>query len=469
VNTTVSVKSPVSLARPSERPSPAAKPAPAATAASPGVRRRWLVALIVILGAAGVSAWQAYPRISRLWHATGEIAAANETGQRAGKAALGFAPTAEAVKDGKGASGASARVETVAVEVVQQNETLPLTGTLVADEKAAVASNVSGILAEVRVDRGSVVRKDDVLAQIDPVDAQNRLAEGRALVDELKVRLGLDQRPEPFDLEQQPEVKLAKAALGLAQANLRRAEELISKKALSVEAFDHARTETELAVQRYHQTQLQVRQSYQAYRTALTRLTILEKAVADTTIRAPFDGWVAEKRLTVGEQVIAGPMSTPIVTLVRVDPLRLSLTVPQQSIGHVRQGQKVHFHVDAFPDRTFEGTVRYITPVVTNDTRSMIVEAVVPNPQGELRPGVFATAQLELPKQKPEVFVPAGAVQRTGEVARVFVVRDGKAREQVVSLGAVRKGRIEVQSGLSGGERLVARPELVRDGDAVPQ
>ena len=112
--------------------------------------------------------------------------------------------------------------------------------------------------------------------------------------------------------------------------------------------------------------------------------------------------------------------------------------------------------------------MRYIAPVVTNDTRSMVVEAVVPNPErrvaaGPVRHGRAGAAE----KQAPSVFVPVGAVQKTGEVARVFVVRDGVAREQVVALGEADSGKVEIRSGLTGKELLVARPELVHDGDAV--
>ena len=160
--------------------------------------------------------------------------------------------------------------------------------------------------------------------------------------------------------------------------------------------------------------------------------------------------------------------ATKVVTLVRVNPLRLSLTVPQQSVGFVQLGQTVSFQVDSFPpDRKFEAKVRYIAPVVTNDTRSMLVEAVVPNPDGELYPGMFAMAELESKLQKPHVFAPLGAVQKMGEVACVFVVRDGIARKQVVSLGEEEKGKVEIRSGLAGKEILVANPELVRDGDKV--
>ncbi len=182
---------------------------------------------------------------------------------------------------------------------------------------------------------------------------------------------------------------------------------------------------------------------------------------------APFDGWVAEKLVAVGEQICSGMQATKVVTLVRINPLRLLLTVPQQDIGRIQPGQAVRFHVDSFPDRVFEAQVRLIAPVVTSDTRSMMVEAMAKNPDGALRPGLFATAELELKDQATAVLAPLEAVQRMGEVARVFVVRDGAAREQVVALGEQSGGKVEIRSGLTGKEILVAHPELVHDGDKV--
>ncbi len=176
---------------------------------------------------------------------------------------------------------------------------------------------------------------------------------------------------------------------------------------------------------------------------------------------------MVQKHVAVGEQVTGGFIASNVVTVVRTDPLRLALTVPQQSVGQIQPGQKVIFRVDSFPDRTFEARIRYISPVVINETRSMIADAVVPNPDNLLRPGVFATAEVQLPEQKPQVLVPMAAVQKMNEVARVFVVRDGVARAQVIALGKTVEDKVAVTSGLSGKELLVARPDLVRDGDAV--
>jgi RND family efflux transporter MFP subunit len=423
----------------------------------PAKYRRWLL-IASVAAVVGVAAWQVYARIAA--HGKGAEAAASENGDRTGKASLGFV----AGEDGK--SDATPR-ETVPVEVVQRSHTLRLTGSLAPYAKSAVVANTSGIASKVLVDRGSVVRKDDVLVEIDPADANNKLAEGKAVVDELRARLGLGETSEPFEPENQPEVKLAIAALDLAKSNLRRASELHAGKVVSTEAYEQARTECELGMQRVGQALHQVRQSYQAYKTALVRQEMLEKTLRDTKIRAPFDGAVAEKLVEVGEQISSGMQATKVVTLVQIDRLRLSLTVPQQNIGCIQRGQTVRFEVDSFPNRTFEGKVEFITPTVNSDTRSLMVEAVVDNRSGLLRPGLFATAELQLAEQQAKIFVPATAVQRMDEVARVFVVRDGLAREQVVSLGDESQQKVEIRAGLTGNEVLVARPELVRDGARV--
>jgi multidrug efflux pump subunit AcrA (membrane-fusion protein) len=416
---------------------------------------RWL-ALLGVVGLGLTILLAAWFR-PELEHA---MAADGGNGATGGKAVLGFQNEQPAAQAGEATA-------TIPVGVDRRHASVSLTGTLTADERSEVASNATGIVAEVRVDRGSLVRKGDVLVQLDPTDAENRLHEGMALVEELRTRLGLDELAEPFDPEQQPEVRMARASMELATSQYKRSTELHHKRVISTEVFDQVRTEYESSAHRYRQALSQVRQSYQAYKTAQTRLATLRKAVADTTILAPFDGLVAEKHVALGEQVSNGPKSPKVVTLVRIHPLRLSLSVPQQSIGSVREGQEVVFEVDSYPGREFRGQVRYISPVVTSDTRTLIVEAVVDNADGALRPGLFAKAQLLLPEERHELYVPPSAVQRTGEVARVFVVRDGIARERVVSIGGASANRVEIRAGLDGTETLVSQADKVRDGERV--
>lgn len=404
-----------------------------------------------------------------LWYLRGQLMAAGNASTAASHAAHSGKATLRYVSDVAShvSSPLHGSSETVAIEVITLPDRLRVTGTLTADAQSSVASNVNGIVAEVRVDRGSVVQKQDVLVQLDATDAQNRLTEGLALVDELKAKLTFGEGSAEFVADEQPAVKLAVANLALATSRKRRAEALAAQNAISVDECEQARSESECAVQRHRQAMQEARQDHQAYLTAVARLAALRKAVADTTIVAPFDGLVVEKHVTVGEQVAGGFVASKVITLARINPLRVWVTVPQQNVGQVNQGQKLQFQVDSFPDRAFQGEVRYISPAVTSDTRSLLVEAVADNSDGTLRPGLFVTGALDLPEQQTEIWAPVAAVQRSGEVAMTYIVRDGIARGQIVSLGEEREGKVRIRSGLTGTELLLARPERFHDGDKV--
>jgi RND family efflux transporter MFP subunit len=427
--------------------------------------RRWVLAasFTIIGGTVLFFALQRLPArdLSKAADESTSSQAASESG---GKANLGYANG----KLSREKPGQTVPYETTGVEVVKHYKTLRVTGSLAADELSNVASNVNGIVIEIRVDRGSVVKKGDTMVQLDPTDAKNRLSEGLALVEELKTKLSLSDDPSaPFVAEDQPEVKLAKASWDLAISRRKRADNLLPQKAISLDDCEQMRAEAECAEQRYQSAKLQAKQTYQSYKTNIAKLAAMRKAVSDATIAAPFDGVVVEKHVALGEQVTGGFIASNVITVVKTSPLRISLTVPQQHIAQITPGQTVRFQADSFPDKTFEGQVRYISPVVTNDTRSLVVEAVTSNTDGVLRPGLFVTAEMELPEQQSRLFVPAGAVQKMGESARVFVVRDGSAREQVVALGKSDKNRIEITSGLQGTERIVCNPEKVREGVLV--
>ncbi|MGA2257053.1 MAG: efflux RND transporter periplasmic adaptor subunit [Thermoguttaceae bacterium] len=352
------------------------------------------------------------------------------------------------------------------VEAVERNLTLRLTGSLAADDKSEVGSNAAGNVSETRVDRGSFVKKGDVLVQIDPRDAQNALDEGVSAAEELRVRLGLDESKE-FCVDEVPEVEAAKIAMDLAERSFHRSENLKKQNAIALETYDQSATEYHAATQRYYLTRRLAKQLNRSYRSAVTHLATLRKAVDDCTIRAPMDGWVAERNISVGERIIALFPGAKLVTLLRINPLRLTLTVPQQEMAQIKVGQIVTFRTDAFPGRLFTGAIRYISPAVTCDNRSLCVEAVIPNPNAELLPGLFATAELQLDKKHTELYVPVSAVCNRGDVAAVYVVRGGTVREQIVSLGDRDGARVRVLTGLAGGDVVATAPDGLHDGDTV--
>ena len=167
--------------------------------------------------------------------------------------------------------------------------------------------------------------------------------------------------------------------------------------------------------------------------------------------------------ISVGEFVSP---QTPLVTLVRTDPLRIELVVPQQHLRAVQRDQTVRIHIDSFDDEIV-GTIRYVSASVRRESRGLTVEAVIPNPGGELRPGLFATARIETGTTEEVAVVPPGAVLTSAGVNRVFVVRGGTVEERVISIAERSATGVVVADGVSPGE-VVAIDQLDRLADGAP-
>ena len=167
-------------------------------------------------------------------------------------------------------------------------------------------------------------------------------------------------------------------------------------------------------------------QQYQALLGARARVSLARKALADTVVRAPFTGVVGERLVSVGDYVTRG---TKVASVMRTNPLRLELTVPQQFSLEVRVGRAVSLEVDTAPGKTFTGQVRYVSPALQTDSRTLIVEAVVANPDGSLKPGSFATAQIEQADEHARrARAGRGRADRVGHRARLR--RGGRPRRR---------------------------------------
>jgi membrane fusion protein (multidrug efflux system) len=171
-------------------------------------------------------------------------------------------------------------------------------------------------------------------------------------------------------------------------------------------------------------------------------------------VRAPFAGSIAERLVSVGDYVTRG---TKVAVVVRTNPLRVKLTVPEQFISTVGVGQPVNFEVDAYPGKQFVGKVQFVSPSLQADQRALTIEAVVPNPKGELKPGLFATARIEQRDRSTGVLIPTPAVQTAAGTSRVFVVHGDKVEERIVTIGQVVGDRTEISSGLKTGEQVATR------------
>ncbi len=355
-----------------------------------------------------------------------------------------------------GESAAPAEAAAVSVTlttVVEQPVTrfIRVSGTLTAEEDADVAAEIAGRIVATPVERGTRVSSGGDLVRIAAVEAEAQAREAQANAAQIEARLGIANGA-AFDAERVPEVANAKATHALAVSDFERVKMLFEKQLLSQSEYDQRRAQVESAARQYDVARNSAEQQYQSLMAARARTAVAQKAVADTVVRAPFAGVVGERFVSVGDYVTRG---TKVASVMRIDPLRVELTVPEQYVSAVAAGSAVTFEVDAYPGETFTGQVRYVSPSVKTETRALMIEAVVPNPSSRLKPGFFATARIEQAAKPAGILVPAAAVRTVAGTARVFVVANDRAEERVVMTGQVVGDQVEIATGLKAGERIV--------------
>lgn len=355
---------------------------------------------------------------------------------------------------------------------------LEATGSFAADEQSDVAPQVAGRVIAVGVDLGSYVKRGAVLVRLDDADArlrleqlQAQLAQAEAAVRQSEERIGL-RSGASFDPARVAEVGAARAALDLAEKQLRRYETLIESGDVSRAAYDQQRAQRDQLRQQYEAALAQAQQSYAgvaASRAAAQAVGVqiqqAQKAIRDVVVYAPISGYVADRPADLGEYLSA---SSKVATIVRTNPLRVMIDVPEQQIAQVRPGQSVSISVSSYPDRTFGGRVARISPNLSAASRTLTVEAEIENPEGVLKPGQFATVRILQPESEPATLVPNRAVRTEGGTSRVFVIKDGRAEERLVQLGQTEGDLVEVRGGLNPGELVAtSNVEQLSDGAAV--
>jgi RND family efflux transporter MFP subunit len=357
---------------------------------------------------------------------------------------------------------------------------LEATGSLAADEQTDVAPATSGKVVSVGVDLGTFVQNGAVLVRLDDRDSRIRLdqataqvAQAQSQVRQAEARLGL--RPgQAFDPERVAEVASARVALELAEKQLRRFERLIETGDVSRSAYDQQKAQRDQLQQQLEATRTQARQNYAGIQTARaavdaaqSQVASARKAIADAVVLAPISGFVSDRPADIGEYVTP---SSKIATIVRTNPLRMRIDIPEQAVANVQVGQSVSVIVSTYPDRTFSGRVHHISPSVTANSRTLTVEAEVDNSDNLLKPGQFGTVRILMPQSDPAVLVPARAVKTEGGTSRVFVIKDGLAQQRIVQLGQAEGDLVEVRSGVAADEPVAtSNVELLNDGMPVRQ
>ncbi|HVF23068.1 MAG TPA: efflux RND transporter periplasmic adaptor subunit [Pyrinomonadaceae bacterium] len=354
------------------------------------------------------------------------------------------------------------------------------TGSLAGDQQTDVAPQTSGKVVAVGVDIGSFVRRGQMLVKIDDAELKLRVDQAVAQVEQAKAnvrqaeeKIGL--RPgQKFDPTRVSEVAAAKVTFDLAERNFRRAEKLIESGDVSRSFYDEQRARRDQSREQYEVALAQARQNYAAVEVARTnvantesQLALARKNLSYAIIPAPIDGFVSERTADLGEYV--SPQQK-VATIVRTNPLRIRIDIPEQSISEVKVGQSVSVTTSAWPDKNFAGRVARIAPNVSAQSRTLSVEAEIENGSGALKPGQFATVRILQERSDPAVLVPARAVVTEAGVSRVFVIKDGRAEQRVVQTGQTEADLIEVKNGVAADEQVATSGlERLSDGVAVKQ
>lgn len=304
-------------------------------------------------------------------------------------------------------------VEASPVSVDTMERRLTAIGTLESNESVTLRPEIAGRLTMIHFREGERVAQGDPVVELDASAYRAQLAE-------------------------------AEARLSLSRRSAERTQELYARRMGSASERD---------------------ESIAAQEVAQAELNFARVQLAKTRIAAPFEGVLGLRRISVGAYVTPGD---PLVTLDDIDPIKVDFRVPEPALPLVRTGQRIEMRLDAFPEHDFNGEIYAIAPRVDVDGRTVSLRALVPNPQGLLKPGLFARVEVVIERREGALVIPEQAVVPQAEGQAVFRVVDGKATLTMVTLGQRRAARVEVIEGLSATDVIVTAGQLkLRDGTPV--
>ena len=352
------------------------------------------------------------------------------------------------------------------VESHELRRAIDVVGTLAADEEVTVSSEVEGRVLRIAADLGDRVTAGQALVVLDPEKLQYRLDQQRATLGRAMARYGVaDSAAAMPAIERTPDVQRAAAELELAGQAFRRATELHRQSLLPQQQMDDADAMLK-AKKAAYESALQGSRNLRAdIDSERANLKLAEASVRDGTIRAPFDAYVQKRLVSPGEFV---KTQTAVMSLVKIDPLKLTAEVPEKMAPWVKVGQSLTLAVEAMPGTEVSGHIARLSPAVNPQTRAFPIEGRVPNPNGSLKPGGFARVHITTDLVEKVLTVPATALQYRYGVNRVFVVNGDRLRATEIKIGDRVGERVEVVGGVAAGEMIAATDvEKLADGARV--
>ncbi len=360
---------------------------------------------------------------------------------------------------GRGQRGGGQRqavnVQTTTVQRIAVQRSVDLSGTLVSPDQARVSSEVGGIVRDVLVEIGQEVTVGQELVRLDATELNLALQRAESALRQTEAQLGINSSRTgemPAD-EQIAAVRTAAANRDDARAQLARAQELISKGLLSKAELDTVQTRVKVFEAAYQAALENVQALKASLQDRRASYDLARKKLSDAVIRAPVAGAVAERTVQRGEYIRE---NTPVVTIVRMNPLKLKTGVQEKYADLIRQNQQVEFKVEPYPNDMFHGRIAYISPAIEQASRTFATEILVDNPARKLKPGFFAKGEILVLRDENVLAVPEQTVLTLAGVSSVYKIENGVVKQQTIKLGQREGQFIEVLGGLKGDEILAA-------------
>lgn len=403
----------------------------------------------------GRAVWYGGLTLTCLWSLSASPAFAQQPQQRPREEAAAPKETSPPPKPVKVTKVGTAPIERTTVAL----------GSLAASDQATMSVKVPGRLRRITVDLGTIVKRGDVIAEIEPQDYHLRVQQAEAAVAQARVRLGLPPTgsDDKVELDKANAVRQARVLSDESKANRDRLATLHEQGVIPRVQLDTAEASYKVTLSRLDDAREEIHNRQAVLTQRRTELNMAQQQLADTTILAPFDGAVQEKRASVGEFLGAG---APLAILVRMDPLRLRAEVPEREAARVQVGQTVRVTTEGDPN-VYTGRIARLSPTITPQNRMLMVEAEVTNRSGTLRPGSFARAEIVTDDRSMSVMVPTRAIVAFAGIEKVLLVKDGKIVEKPITTRRRNAEWTEVVDGLSAGEAVVTEPGNLQSGQAV--
>jgi len=338
---------------------------------------------------------------------------------------------------------------------------------------------VSGYLDRIDVHIGDSVKQGQVIAQIDRTEflqkvkeAEAKLAQAKAQLSEIEAGTRTEELRQAEEAVRQAQSRFDNAKLHRERIDALFKRQVISKKEADIAEMEYTVAEAQLAASQQHLKMLregarqEVREASQAKMKEMEAILAQERIrLENTLIMAPFHGEIIRKHVDPG--ALVSP-STPLVTLVHTETLKIVANVLERDIPLMKIGMKAKIRTEAYPDKIFEGKVARLNAALELATRTLQAEIYIPNPGGLLKPGMFAKLEVVLSEKPQTLIIPRHAVVEERGTKSVFIVKGGQAFRKSIVTGYEQDQLIEVLEGVSEGDQVVVRgQEMLKDRSAV--